>query len=39
MILALQGADPNAVRAMQHFISEGAWDDTLIHLVRTKLVG
>ena len=30
MILALQGADPNAVRAMQHFISEGAWDDTLI---------
>jgi SRSO17 transposase len=30
MILALEGADPNAVRAMQHFISEGAWDDTLI---------
>ena len=27
MVLALQGADQNAVRAMQQFISEGSWDD------------
>ena len=27
MVLALDGADPNAIRAIQHFISEGAWDD------------
>ena len=27
MVLALDGAKPNAVRAMQLFISEGAWDD------------
>jgi SRSO17 transposase len=25
MVLALDGADPNAVRALQLFISEGAW--------------
>ncbi len=30
MVLALEGANPNAVRAMQHFISEGAWHDTPI---------
>jgi hypothetical protein len=30
MILALEGADPNAIRAMQHFISQGAWDDAAI---------
>jgi hypothetical protein len=30
MFLALEGADPNAVRAMQQFISEGAWDDAAI---------
>jgi len=27
MILALKGDDPNEIRAMQHFISEGVWDD------------
>ena len=27
MVLALDGADPNAVRALQLFISEGAWPD------------
>jgi SRSO17 transposase len=30
MMLALAGADPNAIRAMQHFIGEGKWDDTAI---------
>jgi SRSO17 transposase len=30
MMLALRGADRNAVRAMQQFLSEGAWDDTAI---------
>ncbi len=30
MVLALEGADQNAVRGMQHFISEGAWDDMVI---------
>ena len=30
MVLALEGANPNAVRSMQHFISEGAWHDTPI---------
>jgi SRSO17 transposase len=30
MVLALEGADPNAVRAMQQFISEGSWDDEAI---------
>jgi SRSO17 transposase len=30
MVLALQGADPNAVRAMQQFLGEGAWEDTPI---------
>ena len=27
MALALHGADPNAVRALQMFVSEGTWDD------------
>jgi SRSO17 transposase len=27
MMLALKGDDQNEIRAMQHFISEGAWDD------------
>ena len=27
MVLALEGADQNAVRAMQQFLSAGAWDD------------
>ena len=30
MALELFGADDNEVRGMQHFISEGAWDDDLI---------
>src|SRR5919205_2337907 len=30
MILHLRGADRNAVRAMQQFVSEGMWDDTAI---------
>lgn len=30
MMLALKGDDPNEIRAMQHFISEGAWDDLVI---------
>jgi SRSO17 transposase len=30
MVLALRGADRNAVRAMQQFLSEGAWDDRAI---------
>ena len=30
MILALEGANPNRVRAMQHFASEGAWKDNLL---------
>ncbi len=30
MVLALEGADRNAVRAMQQFLSDGAWDDGAI---------
>jgi SRSO17 transposase len=30
MVLALKGADTNAVRAMQQFVGEGAWQDLLI---------
>jgi SRSO17 transposase len=30
MVLALEGANRNTVRAMQPFISEGAWDDAPI---------
>jgi SRSO17 transposase len=30
IVLHLHGADRNAVRAMQQFLSEGAWDDTAI---------
>jgi SRSO17 transposase len=30
MLLALRGADRNAIRAMQQFVSEGAWDDRAI---------
>lgn len=30
MVLALKGDDPNEIRAMQHFISEGTWDDLTI---------
>ena len=32
LVLALEGAQPHAVRAMQQFLSEGSWDDTaLLH--------
>jgi SRSO17 transposase len=30
IVLTLKGADRNAVRAMQQFLSDGAWDDNLI---------
>jgi SRSO17 transposase len=30
LVLALEGAQPQTVRAMQQFISEGSWDDTAI---------
>ncbi len=30
MVLALHGADGNAIRAMQQFASEGAWNDPVI---------
>jgi SRSO17 transposase len=30
IVLHLHGADRNAVRAMQQFLSEGSWDDTAI---------
>ena len=30
MVLRLKGADHNAVRAMQQFVAEGAWDDAAI---------
>jgi SRSO17 transposase len=30
MILAMKGADANAIRAMQQFVSDGAWHDTPI---------
>jgi len=30
MVLALHGDDPNAIRGMQHFVSEGAWQDLTI---------
>ena len=30
MVMALEGPDPNAVRAVQQFLSKGAWEDDLI---------
>jgi SRSO17 transposase len=30
LVLAVEGAQPQTVRAMQPFISEGSWDDTAI---------
>ncbi len=30
MMLSLYGDDPNEIRAMQHFVSEGAWQDMKI---------
>ena len=42
MVLALNGADPAAVRAVQQFLSEGSWDDRRVlarleHLVAEDL--
>lgn len=42
IVLSLHGDDPNEVRAMQHFVSEGAWQDRKIleqhwHEVRLDL--
>jgi SRSO17 transposase len=32
LVLAVEGVQPQAVRAMQQFTSEGSWDDTaLLH--------
>jgi len=30
MLLHNEGDDPNSIRAMQHFISPGAWDDAIV---------
>jgi SRSO17 transposase len=30
MVLQMQGDDPNAIRASQQFISQGAWDDQVL---------
>ena len=30
MVLALKGDDPNEIRALQHFISEGTWSDEAV---------
>lgn len=30
MVIEQEGPEPNAIRSMQHFISEGTWDDTEI---------
>lgn len=30
LVLAMSGDDPNEIRAMQHFVSVGAWDDGVI---------
>ncbi len=30
MILGMEGADPNAIRCMQQFVGQGAWQDTPI---------
>ena len=38
MVMALAGPQPAAVRAMQQFISEGAWDDEAILTQHHKLV-
>ncbi len=38
MVVALRGADRNAVRAMQQFLSEGAWDDTaMLHRLWSEI--
>jgi len=38
MVLAMKGRDPNAIRAGQQFLGEGAWDDAAILERREKLV-
>lgn len=38
MVLAMKGHDPNAIRAGQQFLGEGAWDDAAILAHREKLV-
>lgn len=38
MVLALQCADPNAVRALQHFIAQGTWDTQPILVQHQQLV-
>lgn len=38
MVLALDGPQPNAVRAMQQFIGEGAWDDDVMLAQHQRLV-
>jgi len=38
LVLALEGVHPHAVRAMQAFISEGAWDDDALLLRHWKEV-
>lgn len=30
MVLKLNGADPNAIRRLQHFVSEGRWEDKAV---------
>jgi len=38
MVHALRGVDPAAVRAVQTFLSEGAWDDAVLLLRHQELV-
>lgn len=38
MVLALKGPDPSAVRAVQQFLGEGAWDDAALLARRERLV-
>ena len=38
MVLALEGPHPAAVRALQQFIGEGAWDDDAILVQHQRLV-
>jgi SRSO17 transposase len=39
MVLQERGADPNAVRAVQQFISEGAWSDDAVLDRLQKMIG
>lgn len=38
MALALHGADPNAIRALQHFIGQGRWDTLAVVIQGQQLV-